>query len=40
MEDIFIKGNRITTNKRNCFEVINTNEYQVVCKDLITYKLK
>lgn len=36
MEDIFEKGNKITTNDRNCLEVIDTNEYQVVCKDLLT----
>ena len=35
MENIFEKGNIITTNKLNCFEVIDVNEYQVVCKDLL-----
>lgn len=36
MEDIFEKGNIITTNRRNCLEVIDYNDYQVVCKDLLT----
>lgn len=35
MENIFEKGNKITTNNLNCFEVIDTNDYQVVCKDLL-----
>ena len=36
MEDIFVKGNRITTNRLNCFEVIDVNDSQVVCRDLLT----
>lgn len=36
MENIFKKGNKITTNRLNCFEVIDNNEYQVVCRDLLT----
>lgn len=34
--DIFKKGNKITTNRLNCFEVIDVNSYEVVCKDLLT----
>jgi transposase len=36
MENIFKKGNKITTNRLNCFEVIDDNDYQVVCRDLLT----
>ena len=36
MENIFEKGNKITTNRLNCFEVIDVNEHQVVCRDLLT----
>ena len=36
MENIFEKGVKITTNKLNCFEVIDGNSYQVVCKNLLT----
>ena len=36
MENIFEKGSKITTNRLNCFEVIDVNEYQVVCRDLLT----
>lgn len=36
MENIFEKGNKITTNRLNCLEVIDTNDSQVVCKDLLT----
>ena len=36
MENIFEKGNKITTNRLNCFEVIDANDSQVVCKDLLT----
>lgn len=35
MESIFDKGNKITTNGLNCLVVIDTNEYQVVCRDLL-----
>ena len=34
MENIFEKGNKITTNRRNCFEVIDVNEHQVVCRGI------
>ena len=34
--DIFTKGNKITTNRVNVFEVIDSNNYQVVLKDLLT----
>jgi hypothetical protein len=34
--DIFKKGNRITTNGISCFEVIDSNENSIVCKDLYT----
>lgn len=34
--NIFEKGNKITTNILNCFEVIDSNDYQIVCKDLLT----
>ena len=33
---MFEKGNRITTNGISCFEVIDSNEDDVVCKDLLT----
>ncbi len=33
--DIFKKGNRITTNRLNCFEVLDVNEYEICCKDLL-----
>lgn len=36
MSNIFFKGNKITTNKINCLEVVDFNEYQVVCRDLLT----
>lgn len=36
MENIFEKGNKITTNRLNCFEVIDVNDSQVVCRDLLT----
>lgn len=36
MENIFEKGNIITTNNLNCFEVIDSNDYQIVCKDKLT----
>lgn len=36
MENIFEKGNRITTNRLNCFEVIDVNDSQVACRDLLT----
>ena len=36
MENIFEKGNKITTNRLNCFEVIDVNKHQVVCRDLLT----
>lgn len=39
MEEIFEKGNKITTNRLNCLEVIYTNTHQVVCKDLLTGEL-
>lgn len=32
---MFEPGNKITTNRTNCFEVIASNSYQVVCKDLL-----
>lgn len=35
-QPIFVKGNRITTNRLNYFEVIDVNDSQVVCKDLLT----
>lgn len=34
--EIFKKGNRITTNKLNCFEILDVNDYQICCKDLLT----
>lgn len=33
---MFEKGNKITTNGISCFEVIDSNDYEVVCKDLLT----
>jgi len=33
---IFKKGNKITTNNLNCFVVIDVNNEQVVCKDMLT----
>lgn len=36
MTDIFKKGNKITSNGITCFEVIDSNDYQVVLKDLLT----
>lgn len=36
MENIFEKGNKITTNRLNCFEVVDINKNQVVCRDLLT----
>lgn len=35
-KSIFVKGNKITTNQLNCFVVIDTNDYQVCCQDLLT----
>lgn len=34
-KNIFEKGNRITTNRRNVFEIIDVNESQIVCRDLL-----
>jgi hypothetical protein len=36
MEDIFKKGNRITTNGLNCFEILDANDHYISCKDLLT----
>lgn len=36
MKNILEKGKKITTNRRNLFEVIDVNEHQVVCEDLLT----
>jgi len=30
------KGEKITTNNRNCFEVLDFNEFEVVVKDLLS----
>lgn len=36
MTDIFEKGNKITTNGMTYFKVIDSNDYEVVLKDLLT----
>ena len=35
-EKQFSKGSYITTNDTNIFEVIDSNEYQIVCKNILT----
>jgi hypothetical protein len=33
---IFEKGNKITTNNRNCFVILDVNDDSICCKDLLT----
>jgi len=35
-KNIFSRGNVITTNGRNCFEVLDANTTEVVCRDMLT----
>ena len=34
-DNIFYKGNKITTNRFNSFEILDVNESDIVCKDLL-----
>ena len=36
MVDLFKKGNKITINGRNCFLILDVNESDIACKDLLT----
>jgi hypothetical protein len=33
---MFEKGNKITTNNRNCFEILEVNDDSICCRDLLT----
>jgi uncharacterized Fe-S cluster-containing protein len=35
VDDIFYKGNKITTNRINCLEILDVNESDIVCKNLL-----
>jgi hypothetical protein len=34
-DNIFYKGNKITTNRFNCLEILDVNESDIACKDLL-----